>query len=158
MAKLTVTVPENSQNILSVVTIKAPLDKVFEAYTNADLFSKWFLLGKEDVSLDKFDAVDGGSWHVSEKTDKGVQDVFCGSFHEVAKNERIVWTFEYLGGSDRGNVSLEISDFVMTDDNTTEVRAVSTFFSVADRDAMVNSGMENGYRECVDALGKLLEK
>ncbi|WP_158516725.1 hypothetical protein [Scytonema hofmannii] len=33
MAHLKVTVPENSQNILGIVTINAPLEKVFEAYT-----------------------------------------------------------------------------------------------------------------------------
>ncbi len=35
MAHLTVTVPENSQNIFGTVTIKASLEKVFEAYTKA---------------------------------------------------------------------------------------------------------------------------
>jgi uncharacterized protein YndB with AHSA1/START domain len=41
MAHLKVTIPENSQNILGTVTINAPLEKVFEAYTKEDLFASW---------------------------------------------------------------------------------------------------------------------
>ena len=33
MAALKVTIPENSQNIEGVARLKAPLDKVFQAYT-----------------------------------------------------------------------------------------------------------------------------
>ncbi len=42
MAKLTVTVPKNSLDILGIVEINAPIEKVFEAFINKDLFVKWF--------------------------------------------------------------------------------------------------------------------
>lgn len=45
MANLTVTVPENSQNIFGTVTIKASLEKVFEAYTKEELFATWWCRG-----------------------------------------------------------------------------------------------------------------
>ncbi len=49
MAKLEVTVPENSQNIMSTVTVNAPLEKVFEAYTKEELFTKWFMRGNDVI-------------------------------------------------------------------------------------------------------------
>lgn len=158
MATLKVEVPENSQNILSTVTVKAPLEKVFEAYTNKDLFIRWFLTpGDNEIIGDTFNAVTGGSWQLGEKSSDGEVAEFCGSFHEVAKNERIIWTFEFLGLPERGHVSIEKQDFVAISENVTEIRALSTFFSREDRDGMIASGMEDGFRQSVEALGRLLE-
>ena len=110
MAKLTLTVPEQSQNIQGVAVIKAPLEKVFEAHTNADLFKQWFARGN-DATIHKFDARSGGAWHLTEKSAEGEYS-FCGSYHEVAKNERIIWTFEFLGLPERGHVAIERMDLV----------------------------------------------
>ena len=88
VAKLTLTIPEQSQNIQGVAVIKAPLEKVFEAYTNADLFKQWFARG-HDATVHEFDARSGGAWHLTERSAEGEYS-FGGSYHEVAKNERII--------------------------------------------------------------------
>ena len=124
MAKLTITVPEQSQNIQGVAVIKAPLEKVFEAHTNADLFKQWFARGN-DATIHKFHARSGGAWHLTERSAEGEYS-FCGSYHEVAKNERIIWTFEFLGLPERGHVAIERMDLVRIDDKTTEIRTLST--------------------------------
>ncbi len=158
MASLTVAVPEDSkQNIESVVSINAPLEKVFDAHVNPDLFTKWFMRGNE-VNVKHYEGKTGGSWHIAEKAEDGTEYDFCGSYHEVATNERIIWTFEFLGMPERGHVSIERIDFKKINDNTTEIHMHSTFMSQADRDGMIQSGMEDGYRESVEALGRLLEK
>lgn len=155
MAELTVTVPEHSQNIHGVAVIKAPLEKVFEAHTNPDLFTKWFARGN-DATLHTFDARSGGAWHLTERSAEGEYS-FCGSFHEVARNERIIWTFEFLGLPERGHVAIERMDLVKVDDHTTEIRTLSTYQSVEDRDGMVQSGMEAGWRQGLDAMERLLQ-
>jgi uncharacterized protein YndB with AHSA1/START domain len=157
MAKLTVKIPENSQNIEGVARINAPIEKVYEAYTKKDLFRQWFTRGNDSV-VTSFDAKSGGSWHILEKAPDGNAYEFAGSFHEVAPNERIIWTFEFLGLPERGHVALERMNLVKIDDNTTEVHSLSTYQTVADRDGMVQSGMESGWRESVEALEKLLTK
>lgn len=155
MAKLNVTVPESSQNIEGVATIRAPLERVFEAHIDATLFARWWCRGNP-MKVHRFDCRDGGSWHIAEQADGGEHE-FAGSFHEVALNERIVQTFEYLGMPERGHVMLERADFFAIDARTTEIRTVSTAQNRADRDSMVTSGMESGWRQAVDALGRLLE-
>jgi uncharacterized protein YndB with AHSA1/START domain len=45
MARLEVTIPENSQNIEGVVTIHAPIEKVFAAYVGERLFAQWWCRG-----------------------------------------------------------------------------------------------------------------
>lgn len=157
MAKLNVTIPENSQNIAGVVTIHAPLEKVFAAYADPALFTRWWGRGNP-MTVHRFDCTSGGGWHVAEQAADGNSYEFTGSFHEVATNERIVQTFEYLGMPERGHVALERADFVAIDDSMTEIRTLSTFQSQQDRDGMVASGMESGWRESVEALGRLVEE
>jgi uncharacterized protein YndB with AHSA1/START domain len=70
MADLKVTIPENSQNILGTVTIDAPLEKVFAAYTQAELFAKWWCRGNP-MTVYRFDCQDGGSWHIAERSEDG---------------------------------------------------------------------------------------
>jgi uncharacterized protein YndB with AHSA1/START domain len=156
MAELKITVPENSQNLEGVVRIAAPLEKVFEAHTNPELFAKWWCRGNP-MTVFHFDCSSGGAWHVAEETADGNRYEFTGSFHEVERNERIVQTFEFLGMPERGHVALERADFVAIDDRTTEIRTRSTFQTVEDRDGMVASGAEAGWREAIEALGKLIE-
>ena len=156
MADLNVSVPESSQNIVGVAAIKAPLERVFEAYTGETLFAKWWCRGNP-MKIHRFECRDGGSWHITERTRDGKEHEFLGSFHEVAKNERIIQTFEYLGMPARGHVFLQRADFVAVDANTTEIRTLSTAQSREERDGMVASGMEDGWRQSVEALGRLLE-
>jgi uncharacterized protein YndB with AHSA1/START domain len=156
MAQLKVSVPENSQNILGTVTINAPLEKVFEAYVKADLFAKWWCRGNP-MKVHHFDCQSGGSWHIAEQAEDGNEYAFMGCFHEVATHQRIVQTFEFLEMPERGHVMLEKAEFVAIDPQTTEIQTHSTAMSQEDRDGMVASGMESGWRQSVEALGKLLE-
>ena len=157
MARLEVTVPEDSQNIEGVVTIRAPLAKVFEAYRDPALFAQWWCRGNP-MKVHHFDCRDGGSWHITELSEDGKEHSFCGCFHEVASNERIVQTFEYLGMPERGHVMLERASFVAVDAGTTEIRTTGTAQSRQDRDGMIASGAEAGWRQSVNALGRLLEQ
>lgn len=156
MATLKVTVPQNSQNIEGIVRIEAPLAKVFAAHVDPALFSRWWCRGNP-MTVHHFDGRTGGWWHIAERSEHGEHE-FTGTFHEVAENERIVQTFEYLGLPERGHVALERADFAATDDGATEIRTLSTFQSRADRDGMVSSGMEAGWRQSIEALGRLIEE
>ncbi len=158
MATLKVTIPENSQNILGTTIINAPLEKVFGAYVDKSMFSKW--IGGDiavKVNVDIFDARSGGSWHMANTDKENNVWQFGGSFHEVAKDERIIWTFEFLGMPERGQVALERMDFIKVDDNTTEIRTLSTYQTVEYRNGMVESGMEDGWRSSIETLEKILQ-
>lgn len=155
MATLNVTIPENSLEIKGKIVINAPLEKVFDAYVNKDIFPKWFG-GKDEVAVKDFEGKDGGRWHVV-GSHEGTPYEFLGCFHEIAKNERIIWTFEYIGDFGRGHVSLEKMEFKATNDTTTEMNSLSVFLTKEDRDGMVGSGMEKGWRETIETLETLLE-
>ena len=46
-------------------------------------------------------------------------------------------------------------EFKAIDDNTTEIRTTSTYQSVEDRDGMVESGMEDGWRQSIEGIEKV---
>ena len=156
MATLTVDAPKNSLDIKGVATIKAPLEKVFEAYSNKDLFVKWFCRGNE-VNVKQFECVSGGAWDIEERDPNTKEEWgFYGIFHEVAINERIVWTFEFMGMPERGHVTLEKMDFVAVDDKLTEMHSTTVFLTQEDRQGMLESGLEDGWRQSIEALGEVI--
>jgi uncharacterized protein YndB with AHSA1/START domain len=85
----------------------------------------------------------------------GSEDAFHGVYHDAVAPERIVYTFEYEGMP--GHVLLETITFEEQDGRTLMTDS-SVFQSVADRDGMLQSGMESGAAESMDRLDEYLAK
>jgi hypothetical protein len=65
-----VTVPEGKQNILGIATIDAPVDKVFQAFTDRELFARLWCRGNP-LRVHHFDNRDRGAWHVAGRSEGG---------------------------------------------------------------------------------------
>lgn len=156
MSKATVTVNPGESTIHVERLFDAPREKVFKAMTTKELVEKWWLGPGYKVRVDEFDAREGGAWKFVQTADDGSEFAFYGTYHEVTAPERIVQTFEFSGLPERGHVSMEKMELHETEDGKTRMTVVSTFFSVEDRDGMVQSGMEDGMQNTYDALDKVL--
>ncbi len=155
MGKAIVTAKPGESTIHIERTFDAPKDKVFAAITQKDKLEKWWLGTGTEVEIAEHDPREGGRWRFVQKTDDGQEFAFFGSYHEVSP-ERIVQTFEFSGLPERGHVSMEKME--MTEENgKTTIHVVTTFFSVEDRDGMVQSGMEGGMNASYDALDEVLQ-
>lgn len=130
----------------------APKDKLFAAMTQKDKVAKWW----QDVEIAELDLREGGQWRFVQKTDDGQEFVFFGVYHEIAPAERVVQTFEFSGLPERGHVIMEKMELSEEDGKTT-LRVVQTFFSVEDRDGMLQSGMEGGMNASYDRLEALVQ-
>jgi uncharacterized protein YndB with AHSA1/START domain len=80
---------------------------------------------------------------------------FHGIFHGDPSPDAIVQTFEFEGAP--GHVKLDTTTLEQHGGKTL-VRTVSAFPSVADRDAMIASGMERGTHDSAERLEELLAK
>ncbi len=78
--------------------------------------------------------------------------------HEVTAPERIIGTFELEGLPEKGHVILETARFESLPGNRTKLTSQSVFQSLADRDGMLQSGMERGVKDSYDRLDELLAK
>jgi uncharacterized protein YndB with AHSA1/START domain len=131
----------------------APRDLVFRAYTEPDLLVQW--LGPRDLAMtiDRYDARDGGTYRYIHTAADGTEFCFRGVFHGDPAPHAIVQTFEYEGAP--GHVSLETITLEERG-GATLVRTVTSFASVEDRDGMVAAGMERGVRDSGERLDELL--
>jgi uncharacterized protein YndB with AHSA1/START domain len=119
--------------------VQASLDSVYRAYVERDLFVRWWGPAELTSKVDRWEPVTGGSWRVVHIDNDGNEYGFRGVFHEVVPHERLVLTFEFEGMP--GHVCLETHTFEAVG-GATKVVQHAVFQSVADRDGMRESGME----------------
>ena len=149
------TIEPGKQEIVSTVVIDAPRELVFRAYTDPELFARWWGPSRYKNEIEKFDSRPGGEWKVTQVGGDGSRHAFRGVNHDVVAPERICQTFEYLGVP--GHVALQTATFEALG-NKTRIVAQILFQSVMDRDGMVASGMKSGADESMERLAGLLQE
>lgn len=148
----------DKQEIIITREFDAPRELVFKAFTDPNLLIQW--LGPRDltITLETFELKNGGSWRFVHTDKDGSEYSFHGVHHEIVAPERIIRTFEFEGLPEKGHVSLETARFAPLTGDRTKLTVQSLFQSVADRDGMLQSGMERGVNDSHDRLDELLEK
>jgi uncharacterized protein YndB with AHSA1/START domain len=153
--KTVITAEPGKQECFITREFEAPRELVFRAYTDPKLIVQW--LGPRDITMtiDKWDAKSGGSYRYIHS--RGGHDFgFHGVIHELTTPERIIQTFEFEGLPEKGHVAMETATFEALPGNRTRVTSQAVFQSVADRDGMMQSGMERGVKEGHERLTELL--
>ena len=154
MSKTEITTPEGTPEIISARTFAAPAELVFRAYTEPELLKRWLGPSQYEIVVHEWELRHGGRWRFAHVGADGAEFAFHGVFHnEPSVESGIVQTWEFEGAA--GHVSLESAKFVETDGGT-QVRGIAVYQSVADRDALLASGMEGGMNESYDRLETLL--
>jgi uncharacterized protein YndB with AHSA1/START domain len=131
----------------------APVERVFRAWVDKDLFARWVGPRSIDTTIDEWDARTGGSWRYTSRRGDEVYR-FYGSFHEVRPQERLVQTFTWEGAPD--GVSLETMTFEDLGDGRTRTVGLSVVESFEFRDMILASGMDTGIVEGYEKLDELL--
>lgn len=131
---------------------------MFRAYTDPELYVQWLGPRRLKITLEKFEPTNCGSWRYIHRDEDGNEYAFHGVHHEVTRPERIISTFEFEGLPEPGHASLEMATFEELPGGKTWVMTKAVFQSVADRDGMVQSGMEKGVNDSHDRLDELLAK
>jgi uncharacterized protein YndB with AHSA1/START domain len=156
--KTKITAEPGKQELIVTREFDAPRELVFKAFTDPKLLVQW--LGPRDLTmrLETFEPRNGGSWRYIHADQAGNEYGFHGVIHEVAAPERIIQTFEFDGLPEKGHVTLETARFETLPGDRTRLTLQSVFQSVADRDGMLQSGMEEGMNDSYDRLRELLEE
>lgn len=151
----TIKAEPGKQEIFITREFEAGRDLVFKAFTDPKLLVRW--VGPRDLTmrLEKFEPRSGGSYRYVQSDKKGNEFGFHGVCHELEKPERIIQTFEFEGLPEKGHVVLETTRFESLPGNRTRVVVQSVFQSVADRDGMLQSGMERGVNDSHERLDEL---
>ena len=155
MTELQITAEPGVPQVLTSREVDAPRDLVFRAFTEPELLAQWLGPRKYTMTVDRYDARDGGSWRYRHTDDAGNEYAFHGVFHGDPSPAQMVQTFEFEGAA--GHVSLDTLSLEEHDGRTT-IRSNSLFQSVEARDAMVSSGMGDGMSQGYERLDELLAK
>ena len=153
MNRTSVVAEPGVQQVVITREFDAPRALVFRAYTEPDLLTRWWGPRRLVNAVLELDVRDGGRWHIVQRETDGTAYGFRGVFHGTPTQDGIVQTFEFEGAP--GHVSLETATFEERDGRTF-MRNVAVYQSVADRDAMVEAGMEQGIVEGYERLDELL--
>lgn len=156
--KTTVTAEPGKQECVITREFDAPRELVFKAFTDPALVPQWWGPRRLATLVDKLDARAGGQWRFINRDTQGNEYGFHGVYHEVHAPERIIDTFEFEGLPEAGHVCLETLTLEALPGGRTRLTAQSVFQSVADRDGMLQSGMEEGLNDSYERLTALLEK
>jgi uncharacterized protein YndB with AHSA1/START domain len=153
MGEATITTPTEREIHIERV-FDAPIERVWQAFTDPDLVRQWWG-GGGNLVVERMDVERGGHWRFVVEGPEGT-DGFEGRYREVTPMERVVQTFEWDGMP--GHVAVETAEFTDLGDGRTKITTTSLFHTVEERDGMLNSGMEHGLNASYAALDTLLAK
>ena len=153
-----ITAEKGKQEFFIEREFDAPRELVFTAFSEPEWLLQWLGPSNLSMEIEKLDNRSGGEYRFLHADNKGNQLAFNGVIHEVDEPMRMIRTFEFEGLPERGHVSLEFLTLETLPGDRTKLHIQSVFKSVADRDGMINSGMEGGMNEGFDKLDKLFEQ
>jgi len=146
--RATVTLPGDEQ-ILITREFDAPRHLVFEAYTTPELVRRWWHANRGEMTVCDIDLRVGGGWRYAMTAHGEFEVAFHGEYREIVPDERIVSTEVYEGMPDAP--ALDTVTFTEVDGRTT-LSILVQHSSQANRDAHINSGMEDGLQDAMALL------
>ena len=155
--KVTVTAEPGKQELFITREFDAPRALVYKAHIDPELYCQWLGPHGYEMILETFEPYSGGRYRYIHKDNDGNEFGFHGVFHEMSE-ELMIQTFEFEGLPERGHVILDTMRLDELPGNRTRITIQSVYQSVADRDGMVQSGMERGVTEGYERLDEILEK
>ena len=152
-AKDRTTVERKSERELAVTrTINGPARIVFEAFTKAELFKRWWVPKSFGLTLlsCELDVRVGGTYRLVFRHE-GSDMAFFGRYTEVTPNSRLVWTNDE-GGDDGAVTTVTFEEA----GGKTVVVLRDLYPSKEALDAAIASGSTSGNSEAFDQLDELV--
>jgi len=150
--KLKLIAEPGKQDFVITRVMSVPLERLFKVMTDPALIPQWWGPRKYATIVDQAEFRVGGRWRYINRSADGNEFAFHGVYHSIQAPHSIVQTFEFEGVP--GHVSLETMT-LEDQGGKTLITAHSVFQSVADRDGMMQEGMEDGANETYDRLEEI---
>ncbi len=147
-----------SYELSLVRIINAPPEKVFRAWTEADLLKQWFCPRPWMVASAELDVRPGGSNVIVMRGPEGQEFPNRGVYLEVVKNERLVFTDAYTEAWVPSEKPF-MTGVITFENEAGKTRYTARVFhwSEADRNAHEEMGFHQGWAKATDQLAELVE-
>jgi uncharacterized protein YndB with AHSA1/START domain len=144
------------EQILITREFEAPRHLVYKAMTTPELVRRWWHAKRGEVTACEIDLRVGGKWRYAMVTPDGFEVAFHGEYVELVPDERIVTREVYEGlpegVTEEQGGTVNTATFADAGDGRTELTLLIQTTSKAARDAIIESGMEDGLQDALDLL------
>ena len=148
------TLPTDEQ-ILVTREFDAPAHLVYEAYTTPEHIRRWWHARRGEMTIAEVDLRVGGRWRWVMVTADGLEVGFHGEYLEIVPGEKIVSSEVYEGlpegVSEEDGSTVNTATFTEEDGRTTLTLLIQAANKTS-RDAIIESGMEDGLQDALDLL------
>ena len=128
--------------------INAPIDQVFQAWTNAKVLAQWFGAQGMPVQDTRINAVVGGEYMIHLKDPETSDDrIVSGTYEEIIENQKLVFNWMWQDGVDRSQVTI---DFKEIEPDQTRVTLTHRGFSEQD----YRDKHHQGWSACLNGLAE----
>ena len=136
----------------------APRHFVWKAWTTPELVRRWWHAKRGEVTGCEIDLRVGGKWRYAMVTPDGLEVAFHGEYREIVPNELLVTTETYEGlpegVSEEDGSTLNTATFEEAESRTTVTLLIQAANRTS-RDAIIESGMEDGLQDALDLLEEI---
>ena len=134
---------DGKQELTITREFELPVELLFTAHTDAELFEQWMTHEYGTVKVLKMESKKHGSWQFQTSDPKGnVVFTASGVYPEFVPNEKITRTFEMENSGHP--VYLEFLEFEKLTDETSRINIHIVYRSVEQRDQLLKYGFAQG--------------
>ena len=153
------TSPTSDRELVLTRLIDAPRERVFRAWTEAELLKQWFAPLPYTTPSATLDVRPGGANRIVMRGPDGNELPNAGVYLEVVKNERLVFTDAYTRAWEPSQKPFMTVILTFEDaGGKTKYTARVLHWTVADREAHEKMGFHEGWGQCTDQLAALVAK
>ncbi len=130
-------------------TFAASAERVFAAWTQAELLKQWMGPGAVTVSVAEVDLTVGGAYKLVMNNPEGGTHIPSGSYEEIVLNEKLVFSWSWTDSDEITHVTIELREI---GNNETELTLTHVGFA----ETGVRDHHEEGWNGCLDKLPAVL--
>jgi uncharacterized protein YndB with AHSA1/START domain len=151
--------PNSHRDLVLTRIINAPREKVFKAWTDAELLKQWFAPLPYTTPQAELDVRPGGANLIVMRGPDGNEFPNRGVYLEIVENEKIVVTDAFTKAWELSEKPFMTAILTFEDvGSKTKYTALARHWSVADREAHEKMGFHEGWGICADQLEALASK
>jgi uncharacterized protein YndB with AHSA1/START domain len=154
------TAPATDRELVLTRVIDAPREKLFRAWTDAELLKQWFAPLPYTTPVAELDVRPGGANLVVMRSPDGKDLPNRGVYLEVVENERLVFTDAYTQAWEPSQKPFMTVILTFEDEGGGKTRYTARVrhWTVADREAHEKMGFHGGWGLCTDQLAALVAR
>ncbi|WP_018235067.1 SRPBCC family protein [Ensifer sp. BR816] len=151
--------PADERELVLIRLIDAPREKVYRAFTDAELLKQWFAPLPWTITEAELDVRPGGTNRFVMRSPEGDLYPNQGVYLDVVPNEKLVMTDAYTEAWKPSEKPFMTAILTFEDEGgKTRYTARARHWSAADREAHEKMGFHDGWGQCADQLAALVAK